>query len=127
MGLSSAGGTLNCITQMNTGASSTTLEVKGTITINQSGVLHYQNNYAEYVIADNDLIIVAGGALQVNNGGNSVPNTLTVYGNIVNNGTFDLDSNYPTNDNYYCNLIFTGSLSKSLTSTLYRNKHAYTA
>ena len=117
VGYSAGGGTSNCITQINAGAGSTTVEVKGNININQYGALQYQNNLAEYVIADNDINISSGGALQVRNGGNSVANTLTVYGNIVNNGTLDLDSNYPTNDNFYCNLIFTSSLSKSLSST----------
>jgi hypothetical protein len=118
VGYSTGGGTSNCITQINVGASSTTLEVKGNINVNQYGVLQYMNNVAEYVIADNDINIASGGALQVVNSGNSVANTLTVYGNIVNNGTFDLDSNYPTNDNYNCSLNFTGSLSKSLSSTV---------
>jgi hypothetical protein len=117
IGFSAGGGTANCITQINAGAASTTLEVHGNININQYGMLQYMNNAAENIIADNDINIAAGGAFQVRNGGTSVANTLTVYGNIVNNGTLDMDPNYPTNDTYYCILMFAGSLNKALTST----------
>ena len=104
-------------TQLNIGATSTTLEVHGLLSINQYGVLQYMNSTAsipQYAIADSDIVIAAGGALQVRNGGSTVGNTLTVYGNITNNGTLDLNPNSGTN---YCNLIFTGKFSKSLTST----------
>ena len=104
-------------TQINAGATTTTLEVRGNININQYGILQYMNAAVENVIADNDINIASGGALQVPNVGNSVANSLTVYGNITNNGTLDLDPNYPTNDTYYSTLQFAGSLSKSLTST----------
>ncbi|MFZ1978203.1 MAG: hypothetical protein WAV76_09625, partial [Bacteroidota bacterium] len=117
IGYSADGGTANCMTQLNAGAASATLEVHGTLNINQYGILQYMNVAAQNLIADNDINIAAGGALQVLNGGTSVANTLTVYGNIVNNGTLNLDANYPTNDTYYCSLLFTGPLSKSLTST----------
>jgi len=117
VGYSAGGGTANCMTQINAGAASTTLEVKGNISVNQYGILQYMNNAAEFVIADNDITIASGGALQVRNGGTSVANILTTYGNIVNNGIFDLDPNYPTNDNYYCNLIFAGLFNKSVSNT----------
>jgi hypothetical protein len=117
VGYSTGGGTANCITQINAAAASTTFEVHGNININQYGIFQYMNAAAENVIADNDIAIAAGGTMQVRNGGTSVANSLTVYGNIINNGTFDLDPNYPTNDSYYCNLMFTGSFSKALTSS----------
>jgi fibronectin-binding autotransporter adhesin len=119
VGYSAGGGTTNCITQINAGATTTTLEVHGTITVNQYGILQYMNstaNIPQNVVADSDINIASGGALQVRNAGNSVANTLTVYGNIVNNGTLDLDPNTGTNA-YYSNLQFTGSFSRSLTST----------
>lgn len=116
VGYSAGGGTSNCITQINAAAATTTLEVHGNININQYGILQYMNAAAENVIVDNDINIAADGALQVRNGGTSVANTLTVYGSITNNETFDLDPN-ATSGTYYCNLIFTGSLSKALTST----------
>ncbi len=117
IGYSAGGGTASCMTQLNAGAASATLEVHGTLNINQYGILQYMNVAAQNLIADNDINIAAGGALQVLNGGTSVANTLTVYGNVVNNGTLNLDANYPTNDTYYCSLTFTGTFSKSLTST----------
>jgi hypothetical protein len=117
-GYSSAGGTTNCVTRIDTANTTMTLEVKGTITVNQYGILQYQNGAAQNVIADSDLIISAGGTLRVRNGGSSVANTLTVMGNVINNDTLDLDSNYPTNDSYNCTLIFSGSSSKALTNTV---------
>ena len=116
-GYSAGGGTANCITQINAGATTTTLTVQGNININQYGVLQFMNAAAQNVVVNNSISISSGGALQVRNGGSSVANSLTVYGGIVNNGTFDLDSNYPTNDNYYCNLIFAGSSNRYFTST----------
>jgi len=117
VGYSSGGGTTNCITQLNAGGATTTLEVQGNIAVNQYGILQFMNNAAQNVIADNSITIASGGALQVRNGGTSVANSLTVYGSITNNGTLDLDSNYPTNDNYYSTLTFTGNSNKLLTST----------
>ncbi len=119
VGYSSGGGTSNCITQINAGAATTTLEVHGIISVNQYGILQYTNstaNIPQNVVADSDINIASGGALQVSNGGNSVANTLTVYGNIVNNGILNLDPNTSTN-NYYSSLQFAGSYSKSLTGT----------
>ena len=118
-GYSAGGGTTNCITQINASATTTTtLEVHGVITVNQNGILQYMNGAVQNVIADSDLTIAAGGAFQVRNGGTAnTANTLTVDGNIVNNGTLDLDPNFPTNDNYHSTLGFSGSFSKALTST----------
>jgi hypothetical protein len=111
--------TVSCITQINVDASSTTLEVKGDLNINQNGVLQYMNNTnPQYVIADNDINIASGGKFIVSNAGTvNLAHTLTVYGNILNNGTFDLDSNYPTNDNYHCTLTFTGLLNVSISNS----------
>lgn len=118
IGYSTGAGTSNCITQINAGAASTTFEVKGNININPYGVLQYMNNVAQNVIADNDVNIASNGVLKVRNGGNpSLANTLTIFGNVVNNDSLDLDSNYPTNDNFHCSLIFIGSSSKYLTNT----------
>ena len=75
------------------------------------------NGAAQNVVVNNSVTVASGGSLQVRNGGTSVANSLTVYGGIVNNGTLNLDSNYPTNDNYRCNLTFAGSASRVLTST----------
>ncbi|HTR81766.1 MAG TPA: hypothetical protein VMM58_09065 [Bacteroidota bacterium] len=116
-GYSSGGGTTNCLTQLNAAATSTALTVQGNLNVNQYGVLQFMNGAAQNVVVNNAISIANGGAFQVRNGGTSVANSLTVYGSIVNNGTFDLDSNYPTNDNYFSNLIFTGTASRYLTST----------
>ncbi|HUI30215.1 MAG TPA: T9SS type A sorting domain-containing protein [Candidatus Acidoferrales bacterium] len=115
---SAGGGTANCITQINAGATTTTLEVHGIISVNQYGILQYMNGAAQSVVADSDIIIAAGGALQVSTSGTAnLVNTLTLYGNITNNGTLDLDPNYPANDNYNCLLGFAGASSKAFTST----------
>ena len=117
VGYTSGGGTTGCVTQLNNGAASTTLEIKDLLNINQYGTLQYMNSTAaQSVLADSDLTIASGGALQVRNGGTSVANTLTVMGNVTNGGTLDLDPNYPANDNYRCTLIFSGSMSKALTN-----------
>ncbi len=123
VGYSPGGGTTNCTTQLNPGATATVLEVHGITTVNQYGILQYMNNVAQIVIADSDVNIANGGTLKVRYGGNSVANTLTVYGNIINNGRFDLDSNTTTNT-YYSSLQFTGSFGKSFSGTAART-HLY--
>ncbi len=109
------GGTSNCIAQLDSGSTSRTVEVKGVININKYGILQYTNTVAQNLVADSDLIIATGGTLQVWNGGNVVANTLTVKGNVVNNGTLDLDPGLL--DTYKCALIFSGTSSKTLSST----------
>ncbi len=118
VGYNATGGTANCITWIDTASTTRTVEVHGVITINNNGVLEYRNGAAQNVSGDSDLTIASGGTLQVQASSTTLlAHTLTVSGNVYNNGTLDLDPNYPTNDNYRCTLGFSGSNSKSLTNT----------
>jgi Domain of unknown function DUF11 len=112
VGYSAGGGTSNCITQLNAGGTTRTLEVKGNTTVNQFGIVQFMNSAAQNFIADGSVTVSAGGVFKVNGSGGAVANSFTAYGNIVNNGTFDLNPG-----TQYCNLTFTGTASKSLTST----------
>ncbi len=115
VGYSSGGGTANCITQINpSAATTTTLEVKDSINVNAYGILQYMNGIAQNVIADNEITVAANGALKVINGGTAgLANTLTAYGNIINNGIFNMN---PAGT-YACYLTFAGSASKQFTGS----------
>jgi hypothetical protein len=119
VGCDTTGGTTSDTTLIDTASTATTtLEVHGVITINNYGILAYRNGAAQNILADSNLTIAAGGILQVEaTGTTGLAHTLTVSGSIFNNGTLDLDPNYPTNDNYHCTLGFSGSNSDSLTNT----------
>ena len=99
------------ITQLNP-SSSTTLEVQGNMYVN--GVLQYMNGFIQNLIADKDITIATNAALQVSSTGTAVANTLTVYGNILNNGTFDL--NPAAGLTRTCALTFKGTLNTSVSN-----------
>ncbi|MDP4115603.1 MAG: hypothetical protein Q8903_05685 [Bacteroidota bacterium] len=121
--IGSTSGGINCVTQLNPGASSKTLDLKGKLNINQYGILRYMNAAAQNVVAEGDIAIANGGTFDVTTSGTaSLNNTLTVSGNLTNNGTFDMN---PAT-NRYCNLTFTGSNNKVVDGTTASRTRFYT-
>jgi len=85
-----------------------------------NGVLQYMNGFIQNLIADKDITIATNAALQVSSTGTAVANTLTVYGNILNNGTFDL--NPAAGLTRTCALTFKGTLNTSVSNPVTRNR-----
>lgn len=92
-------------------ASQTTLIINNNLNVN-AGTLQYRNDQAQAIVVDNDVLIAGGATLSVRNGGTVRPNTLTISGNLTNNGTLTL-----LNGAYYCDLTFSGNTDKSFSGT----------
>ncbi|MCA1744190.1 MAG: hypothetical protein LC643_00465 [Bacteroidales bacterium] len=56
----------------------------------ESGNLVYQNDRATSFVVSGDVVIHSGANFSVRNGGNTVANTLTIEGSLINNGTFNM-------------------------------------
>jgi hypothetical protein len=110
--LTVGGASYTGISRLNS-ASVTALNVNDSVIIN-GGNLQYQNGFAHALIVGGDLVISStySASLSVLNGGTAVANTLSIAGNLSNNGTLLL-----LNGGRYCNLTFTGNNDKSFTGT----------
>jgi fibronectin-binding autotransporter adhesin len=76
-----------------------------------SGILRYMNGFAQDVIVGNNITINANATFDVDVAGAAVNNTLTVSGNLTNNGTLNFD----LGAGRVCNITFKGNGNRSLT------------
>ena len=63
------------------------------VTINNFGLLQYESSTARSLTVGSDVTIEAGGTLQSGASGTVTSHTLSLGGNLVNNGTLDLSTN----------------------------------
>lgn len=96
-------------------ASLSTLTVNGHLTIT-SGNLQFQNtnNKALTMVVDSNVTIAAGALFNLGTTGPGADNTLSIGGNLVNNGTFDMS--YSQAQRAYP-VIFTGGSDASISGT----------
>lgn len=96
-------------------AAVSSLTIHDDLLINSGSLLFMNwNSYVMTMIVDSNLIIAPGGTFTVDNNGSGADNTLTIGGNLVNNGTFDMSAEqafraYP--------VIFTGSSNNSISGS----------
>jgi hypothetical protein len=90
---------------------SRTLTVAGNLNVT-SGVLRFQNGTAQNIEVLGNLNVNSTAQFTVANMGTVVTNKLTLHGNMVNNGTFDMAVS-----GYICNTVFTGSTNATVTGT----------
>ncbi len=98
------------ISQLNVLASSMVVTVDSNLVI-QSGTLRYMNgnNTAQGMVVSGDVIIDNGAVFDVNTTG-SATNLLTVFGNLTNDGTFDMN----TGATQVCNVTFAGNNNREI-------------
>ena len=98
------------ISQLNNTATSRLVTVDSNLVV-QSGTLRYTNgnNTAQNVVVNGDVTVNASATFDVNTTGNAA-NSLTLYGNLTNNGIFDMN----TGANQVCNVTFTGNTNKEI-------------
>ena len=101
------------ISQLNVLAASRVVTIDSNLLI-QSGTLRYMNgnNTAQAMVVSGDVIIDNGAVFDVNASG-SATNLLTIYGNLTNNGTFDMN----TGATQVCNVTFAGNINKEINGT----------
>ncbi|MFO7371042.1 MAG: gliding motility-associated C-terminal domain-containing protein [Bacteroidales bacterium] len=95
-------------------ATAYTVYVKGNM-LGNAGIFRYPNvaaNRPQHLVVDGDISISNGAIMDVISNANDAANSLTVSGNITNNGTLDFKPNTS-----YCNLIFTGEDNKEVNGT----------
>lgn len=76
-----------------------------------SGIFRYMNGFAQDLIIGNNITVNANAIFDVDVAGAAVNNTLTVSGNLTNNGTLNLNQGAGR----VCNLTFKGSANKLFT------------
>lgn len=84
--------------------SSRTLTIMGDILVN-SGNLLFQNNTAQALRIEGNITIASGAIFNVAATGTAVGNTMSINGNITNNGTLDLSNSSTVK----CDVTFTGN------------------
>jgi len=101
------------LSQLNNTSTSRTVTIDSNLVV-QSGTLRYTNtnNTAQNVVVYGDAIVNTGATFDVNTTGNAT-NSLTLYGNLTNNGIFDMY----TGTNQICNVTFTGNTNKEINGT----------
>ena len=104
---------LNPIVQINPGATTTMVTVKNDLLIKQNSVLRYSNQRIQHVEVEGNVIVENNAFLDVSTAGAAFNNTLTVWGNMVNNGTLD----FLPAANRYCDIIFKGDNNTQLSGT----------
>jgi len=72
-------------------SASYTYIINGNLNVN-SGLLEYRNNVVQTIRVYGDVNIANGAIFRVNAGGTVVNNVLELYGNLQNNGTFDMNN-----------------------------------
>jgi hypothetical protein len=91
--------------------SSRTLTLNGGLLV-RSGNLQFQNTTAQTILCDADVTIDAGGNMTLAPIGTAVTNLLTIKGNLVNNGIFDM-----SNATYRCDVTFVGTSNTSISGS----------
>jgi len=87
-------------------ALSNTLTVNGNTSIEETGTLRIDNNKTQILVLNDSLSIANGASLLVNTDGASAqPHKIYLYGDVVNEGTFDL---FPGSSKY-ADLYFVGT------------------
>ena len=101
------------ISQLNVVASTRVVTIDSNLVI-QSGTLRYMNgnNTAQEMVVSGDVIINSGAIFDVNTVGSAV-NSLTIYGNLTNDGTFDMN----TGATQVCNVTFAGNINREINGT----------
>ena len=99
-------GTTTGVARLSTNTNSYTVTVRGNMLVN-SGTFQYPNTngWPQYVTVDSNVVVNSAATLNVNSNNRTVANTLTISGNITNNGAIDM---HPA-ANPFCNLIFLGN------------------
>ncbi|WP_044117959.1 T9SS type A sorting domain-containing protein [Alkaliflexus imshenetskii] len=77
------------IVQTRNGGTSRSYQVNKNLNI-ESGTLQYRNGVVTNIRVLGNLEISSGASFNVLNGGTAVANTLEIYGNLINNGTFNM-------------------------------------
>ncbi|MCX6256689.1 MAG: T9SS type A sorting domain-containing protein [Bacteroidia bacterium] len=77
------------------------------------GNLLFQNGTVQTLIINNDLTISSGAIFNVANSGIAVNNSLSIGGDLTNNGTFDMS----VGSSRLCNVTFTGSNNAFISGT----------
>ncbi|MCX7987524.1 MAG: hypothetical protein N2662_11360, partial [Bacteroidales bacterium] len=72
-------------------AASYSYNINGNFLVN-SGLFEYRNNVIQTIRVYGNLNIASGAVFRVNNGGTVVDNVLELYGNLLNDGTFDMNN-----------------------------------
>lgn len=100
----------NGVSQLNNAATSRVVTIDSNLVV-QSGTLRYTNgnNTAQSMVVNGDISVEASATFDVNTTGNAT-NSLTLYGNLTNNGTFDMN----TGASQVCNVTFTGNTNKEI-------------
>ncbi len=98
------------ISQLNVLASTRVVTIDSNLVIG-SGTLRYMNgnNTAQSLIVSGNVVINDGAVFDVNTSG-SATNLLTIYGDLTNNGTFDM---YKA-ATQVCNVTFAGNINKEI-------------
>ena len=101
------------ITQLNNTTNSRTLTIYGNLNVNK-GNLQYTNggSLAQNVVVNGNVTIVSGATFDVA-AANSATNTLTINGDLTNNGTFDMIAGAAQ----ICNVTFTGAGNSGIKGT----------
>jgi fibronectin-binding autotransporter adhesin len=97
------------IARLNNQAASRTITINGNLNITK-GNLQYANNTAQNVIVNGDVNISTGAIFDIA-AANGASHTLTIQGNLANNGTFTM---YKGGTTQLCNVTFTGADNKKI-------------
>jgi fibronectin-binding autotransporter adhesin len=97
------GASSTALAKFNT-TSSRTLSLKSNLNVN-SGNLLFQNTTAQKVVIDHDISVSSGAIFNIATNGTSVSHTLTLGGNLNNDGTLDFSVGSSTY--YHCDLTST--------------------
>ncbi len=101
------------ISQLNVLAATRVVTIDSNLVI-QTGTLRYMNgsNTAQEMVVSGDVIINNGAVFDVNTTGVTT-NLLTIYGDLTNDGTFDMN----TGATQVCNVTFAGNINREINGT----------
>ncbi|MEI6277240.1 MAG: hypothetical protein WCP08_14675, partial [Prolixibacteraceae bacterium] len=99
------------IAQLNNQGNSRTVTINGDLNV-VKGNLQYPNNTSQNVIVNGNVTVANGAVFDVA-AALSATNTLSINGDLTNNGTFDMYSNA----NRLCNVTFTGAANNGIKGT----------
>jgi hypothetical protein len=89
-----------------------------TLTVTQnvvvsSGIFRFMNGFAQDIVIGNNFTVNSNAVFDVDVAGTAVNNSLSISGNLTNNGTI----NFNAGSGRVCNLSFKGNTNKTLTGT----------